>query len=129
MKKQVHPSIQEFKEFVKKHPTLVQEVRSGKKNWQELYEDWYLLGEADEKWKIYKGSKETSSPEVKEDFMGRIFSTIKNVNINDVQEQISNVGTAISTIQDVIHQFQTFKKPSSSNLNQAHNHPFSFRKD
>ena len=38
-------SMEEFKAFLKKHPSLVYEVRRGIYTWQEVYEDWYLLGE------------------------------------------------------------------------------------
>ena len=40
-KKNLHPSVQKFKGFVKDHPELIQEVRKGNTTWQELYEDWY----------------------------------------------------------------------------------------
>lgn len=132
MGKELHPSIQEFKGFVKKHPKLVQEVRAGRKTWQELYEDWYLLGEEDDQWNQYKEQnekmQETSSNDSTSDFITKAFSTIKNVKIENVQEHISNIGTAISTIQSVIHQFQTSKKNNNSDSHH-HHHPFAFRKD
>ena len=37
--------LDEFKAFIKKHPLLKQDVISKKKTWQELYEDFVLLGE------------------------------------------------------------------------------------
>ncbi|TKJ06257.1 cytoplasmic protein, partial [Bacillus cereus] len=40
----LHPSVQQFKEFVNHHPKMVHEVRSGHKTWQQFYEEWYLLG-------------------------------------------------------------------------------------
>ncbi len=48
--KKLHPSVIKFKEFVKNNPKLIQEVRKGKATWQELYEDWYVLGEEDKRW-------------------------------------------------------------------------------
>ena len=48
--KKLHPSVLQFKEFVKNNPKIIQEVRKGKATWQELYEDWYLLGEDDSRW-------------------------------------------------------------------------------
>ncbi|MFT4416096.1 YlbD family protein [Fredinandcohnia humi] len=129
MDKKMHPSIQEFKSFVKKHPQLVQEVRKGHYSWQELYEDWYLLGEQDEKWKKYKQNGSPTTKESKDDFIGKIFSTIKNVDMNDIQQQITNVGEAITTIQTVINQFQSFKNPTYQHSSTRHQHPFVFRKD
>ena len=49
-KQKLHPNVQKFKNFVKKHPGLVVDVKKGKKTWQDLYEDWYLLGDDDPKW-------------------------------------------------------------------------------
>jgi hypothetical protein len=131
-KQKLHPSIEEFKNFIKKHPKLIQEVRNGNKSWQELYEDWYLLGETDEVWEKYsisdnKDEKQSS----KQDFMTKVFSSLKGVEISDVQKQITNVGSAISTIQQVIHQFQGSKNTDEGST-QEHNgnpNPFSFRKD
>lgn len=130
MGKKLHPSIQEFKSFVKEHPVLIQEVRKGNYTWQEIYEDWFLLGEEDEKWKKFKEKSSETKESNKEDFIGKIFSTFKNVDANDIQQQISNVGEAISTIQTVIHQFQSFKNPNSTHPPQRqHQQPFLFRKD
>ncbi len=39
----LHPSVQQFKEFVNHHPKMVHEVRSGHKTWQQFYEEWYYL--------------------------------------------------------------------------------------
>ena len=43
-KRELHPSVVEFKQFVKSHPKLVEQVRKQQKTWKELYEDWYLFG-------------------------------------------------------------------------------------
>lgn len=32
MEKHLHPSVEQFKKFVKKHPKIIQDVREGKKN-------------------------------------------------------------------------------------------------
>jgi outer membrane protein assembly factor BamD (BamD/ComL family) len=59
--KKLHPSVLKFKEFVKNNPKLIQEVRQEKATWQELYEDWYLLGEDDERWKTVENNKKNDS--------------------------------------------------------------------
>lgn len=126
----LHPTVMEFKEFVKKHPKLVQEVRTGKRTWQELYEDWYLLGEDDSSWNAFRNKNDKKKDDAKSsDFMSKILSSVKNLNVNDFQNQISNVGSTISTIQSVINQFQSFKQPNQSNETTRPNHPFAFRKD
>ena len=37
--------LDEFKEFVRQHPLLKQKVLSKEKTWQQLYEDFVILGE------------------------------------------------------------------------------------
>ncbi|MEH7382398.1 YlbD family protein [Bacillus sp. JJ1533] len=129
MEKKLHPSVQEFKAFVKKHPLLVQEVRKGTLNWQEVYEDWYILGEEDEKWKKFKDKASKAENSDKTDFIGKIFSSFKNADMNNLQQQITNVGEAISTIQAVIHQFRGDEKPQQIRNTRNTHHPFAFRKD
>lgn len=57
MGKTLHPKVKEFKEFVRNHPKIVKEVRNGNANWQDLFEDWYLLGEEDSTWDKYKNEQ------------------------------------------------------------------------
>ncbi|WP_246940286.1 YlbD family protein [Bacillus pinisoli] len=130
-KKTLHPSIQKFKQFVKKHPKLVAEVKKENKTWQELYEEWYLLGEDDEVWKQYRNDGETKEEEKdvkgKTDFMNTILTAVKGMDYTQVQQHISNFGDAISNIQQLIGQFQGTKGASNSNPQQ--NQPFFFNKD
>ncbi len=55
--KGLHPSIENFKVFVKNNPRVMEEVRSGKVTLQELYEEWFLLGEEDTKWDDFRSEK------------------------------------------------------------------------
>lgn len=61
-KRELHPSVVEFKQFVKSHPKLVEQVRKRQKTWKELYEDWYLFGAEDPMWEAYR-SEESAKAE------------------------------------------------------------------
>jgi Putative coat protein len=128
--KKNHPSVQQFKEFVKEHPKLVQEVRKGNKQWQEVFEDWYLLGEKDVVWKQYQDEEKEEQEEVetKADFMSQMLSAVKKMDANTVNHHISNMSSTISTIQGLFDQFG-LTKGSSKNSSSSSQHPFSFRKD
>ncbi|HWO95113.1 MAG TPA: YlbD family protein [Bacillus sp. (in: firmicutes)] len=129
--KEVHPSIAQFKEFVKKHPKLIKEVRAERKTWQELYEDWYLFGEEDETWKQYRDIEEGAKQEQKEeknDFLTKLVQSLKKMDMNEMQYHIANVNSAITNIQQVIQQFQP-NRPSGGSGPSAPQHPFGFRKD
>ncbi|MGV2942136.1 YlbD family protein [Mesobacillus sp. LC4] len=130
-KKKLHPSVEKFKEFVKSHPELVQEVRKGNTTWQEMYEDWYLLGEDDPKWNKSSNEKDEKSEEKekKTDWLGTIMGAVKNMDPEQVQGQIHNISQALGAIQGVLSQFQGSKggqKPSNSS---GPSNPFSFRQD
>ncbi len=125
MEKNLHPSVEQFKQFVKRHPKMIKEVRHGKKTWKEFYEDWYLFGEEDEIWEPYKEAKEEGTSK---SLMSKIVSSLKAIDVNDLEKHIGNFQEAISAIQSVIEQLQSGKQthPHTAKQNQ---HPFSFRKD
>ena len=133
-KTKLHPSVERFKEFVKQNPRIIKEVRDGNATWQELYEDWYLLGEEDSRWDSYRENKVNTqkTEEKKSDWMGSIMGTLKQMDANQMQGYITNLSQALSAVQGVISQFQgggqkpsgcskpSMTKPSS---------PFTFNKD
>lgn len=133
--KKLHPSIVEFKEFVRNNPKIIQEVRKGNATWQELYEDWYLLGEDDERWdRIGKEVKEKTvsadEEEKKTDWMSTITGMLKKMDTNQMQHHINNLSQAIGAIQGILSQFQgPANQPSHPRELEGPKNPFSFRKD
>jgi hypothetical protein len=134
--KTIHPSIQQFKMFVKENPGLIKQVRSGNATWQELYEEWYLLGEEDSRWDSYRegieaNQKQEDSEEKEKsgEWMSKIMNTVKNMDQEQIQGQIGNISQAIAAIQGVLSQFQGGQQSNSSSNHDAPQNPFSFRKD
>ncbi|MBS4198834.1 YlbD family protein [Bacillus sp. FJAT-49732] len=132
--KSLHPSVEQFKSFVKEHPKLLQSVRKKENTWQELYEDWFLLGADDPKWAQFEDnnteqavSNNEPEPEQK-NWMNQITGIIKNMDANQVQHHINQLSQAIGAIQGVINQFQT-NNPPTINQPPANNNPFAFKKD
>lgn len=140
-KKPLHPRVAEFKEFVKRHPKLVREVRSNNRTWQDIFDEWQVLGEEDDTWKTYKKQNSTNQSSEKNadekeegskknDFMKQLFGIIENVDMNEVQKHIGNASGAIANIQSLIGQFQANNQGSDSiQPTQTHQDPFSFKKD
>lgn len=133
--KKLHPSVLKFKEFVKNNPKLIQEVRKGNSTWQELYEEWYLLGEEDPRWDsigVEKHKGQGENDETKTDWVSSVIGMMKKVDANQMQYHLNNLSQAIGAIQGVISQFQ-----GMNNQQQLHqprepqgpSNPFSFRKD
>lgn len=144
--KKLHPSVIEFKEFVRNNPNIIQEVRKGSATWQELYEDWFLLGEEDERWEklgkekevrkevkkeVKKEAEEESIEEEKKtDWVGTITGMLKKMDPNQMQHHINNLSQAIGAIQGLLSQFQgTPSQPSNTREIEGPKNPFSFRKD
>lgn len=135
-KKELHPSVQQFKQFVKTNPKVVQEVRKGKVTWQELFEEWYLLGEEDSRWDKYREGNTTADAQTTKDtstkdWMSNIMNAMKNMDPNQMQGHITSLSQAIGAIQGVVAQFQGGAQPKSSppQSTQQPQHPFQFRKD
>lgn len=131
--KKLHPSVLKFKEFVKNNPKVIQEVRKGKATWQELYEDWYLLGEEDKRWESIETETESepeTNTEAKGDWMSNIMGMVKKMDPNQMQNHITNLSQALGAIQGVIAQFQG-GNPTAGAVKppEGPKNPFVFRKD
>jgi alpha-L-arabinofuranosidase len=146
-KSSLHPSVQQFKQFVKKHPLLIKEVREGKKTWQDFYEEWTILGENDEIWlKFAEEENELNDAEASEaeklsetiddkdaSQIGDLMSLLKNVNLNDIQSHIQNLSGIMNTVQGLLQTFQSSSTKQGgghidqSQQNQKSQQPFNFR--
>ncbi|MGX6442070.1 YlbD family protein [Neobacillus sp. K501] len=142
MQKKLHPSVIEFKEFVRNNPNLIREVRSGKSTWQELYEDWYLLGDEDTRWEAIgkeKSSKQESNKEndsksdsnkdKKGDWASQILGSVQKMDPEQIQYYLNNLSQALGAIQGVISQFKGSHQGKLVKAQPEHKHPFLFRKD
>ncbi|UQZ58197.1 hypothetical protein C2H93_06330 [Bacillus subtilis] len=124
-------SINDFKQFVKKHPKLIKEVRKEQRSWQDVYENWVLFGESDPIWDPYR-EPETAAEAVpetpqKNDFVSKMVTAVKKMDVNQMNEQIDKMSQSISSLQSLLNTFsgsgQKHSQPGSGQ------HPFSFRKD
>ncbi|MBO0994252.1 YlbD family protein [Bacillus sp. SD088] len=136
MDKDLHPSVKEFKDFIQQNPHLIKAVRREEYTWQELFEDWYLLGEDDPKWKTESTGKTENSEKKDEDSklsLSQITKIIKNMDGNQLQHHIQQLSQAIGTVQGVLTQFNQSGgqtgTPSAGAQQAKPNNPFSFRKD
>lgn len=111
-----------FKEFVKRHPKLVEEVRNNRRSWQDIYEEWVIFGEDHEIWDPYlpekKKENRSSSAETEphrnanrppNPFTNRppappmnLFSLLSKIDFDDLQHYMSQVDGALSTLQQLI---------------------------
>ncbi|MGY0692271.1 spore coat protein YlbD [Virgibacillus sp. FSP13] len=133
MEDKLHPSVKEFKQFLANHPELIKEIRKNGRSWQEHYEKWVLLGEEDPYWTQYKEKTETEPDEKGTKKQSELFSQLlkltENMDINKVQHQIKQLSSTISTIQEVLGQFQETKETKKSLPETRNNQPFNWFRD
>ena len=104
--------LDEFKGFIKRHPLLKVEVQSGRKTWQELYEDFVLLGE-----ESYSDNKEEVKEVKKEEIKSNSINP-ENI-INSVMGYVKKIDPdtitkTVTSIQKVIELFTSFGAGASS---------------
>jgi hypothetical protein len=108
----------EFKEFVVKYPKLRDDVRSGTRTWQNIYEEWVIYGESDRQWDKYRSTNDSSSSQ------GPISRNGNNVNVNmdGIKNVVSyiqkinpdSINRTLNTVQKVIQIAQGFGGKSKS---------------
>lgn len=140
-KEKYHPSVAEFKEFVRRHPQVIKQVRQGSSTWQELYEEWYLLGEDDPKWggsHSQSHSSHTENANSSEEknagsnqaFMNNILNTVKKMDMNQIQYYIEQLSGALATAQQLLSQYQATDQGNRKEEHRENRpNPFLFRKD
>ncbi len=119
----------------------MKEVRRGVYTWQEIYEDWFLLGEQHEVWQGYEGEgtvaiddkgtenpQQESAPSGEKDTMAAIFESLKNVDVQSMQKHVANLSQALGAISGVISSFQKAPEPDQQSPSKKQK-PFSMKKD
>ncbi|KHF40810.1 YlbD family protein [Halalkalibacter okhensis] len=137
-RQKLHPSVQEFKQFVKSHPHLLKQVKENQKTLQELFEEWSVLGSEHEQWantpnvgedqaaNTAEEAETENSSKSASDTLGQIMGLVKRMNVDDLQHHLTQFSSVLSNVQNVI---QSFQKPSNQPNQRQQDHPFSFRRD
>ena len=107
--------IEEFKEFVKKRPEIKKVIDSKQKTWQNLFEEWTLLG-SEATWDNYKeegdASTKTSStskttiPVSKEmaqlgDMLKACVGYVKKINPDNIAKTVNNVQKLMALVAGI----------------------------
>ena len=106
--------MEEFREFVSRFPKIRDDVRSGKRTWQNIYEEWVLYGEGDQQWQQYKNdnnqyneqftqSQYRQNPQSLGDSVKNIVSYIQKINPDSLNR-------TLNTIQKIVQIAQSLKQ-------------------
>lgn len=115
--------LSEFKNFINRHPKLIREIRKNGESWQGIYEQWTLLGEDDIHWEQYKEDQEgkeskesteklLSKFDLNPEMLEQVVKYAKTIDIHKLQEYVKQLSHTITTIQEIVDQYQQSKRPS-----------------
>ena len=94
--------IDEFKEFVRKNPGLISQVKNNNMTWQQFYEFYDLYGEDKNIWNNYiENNNNEKSNKSNNSSWTEIINMAKNMDVNKVQEGIVSLQKAIGLVSDL----------------------------
>ena len=104
--------VDEFKLFVRANPFLINYIKKGKKNWQELYEIYDMYGDDEGVWNKYleevniDNSSDTADKESRSNssfsgYVDEFIKMAKNVDMDKVQEGITSLQKTLSLFGDL----------------------------
>lgn len=82
---------EEFKEFAKGHPELVNYINNGEMTWQKYYELYDIYGEDENVWNKYFQKDESKN----------ITNIVRNIDVNKIQEHIGTAQKALDIIGEL----------------------------
>ena len=88
--------LDEFKEFVKKHPLMKLQVLNKEKTWQQLYEDFCILGEEafgenENIEEVKEKVTETKKSSQTEDMIKSIMGYVKKIDPDQVTKTVTSI--------------------------------------
>jgi len=91
--------LDDFKKFVSNHPEFVDYVRDNNVTWQTFYELYDMYGEDEKIWSKY--TKNTIN-DIKDTInIKGLLNTIKNINLDTLEENINSIQKAVSLVEEL----------------------------
>ena len=100
--------MEEFRSFVSSHEKIKEEVRNGNRTWQNIYEEWVILGEDNPEWEKYKSntdkkvvSQNGNNLSINMDSVKNVIGYIKKINPDDLNKTLNTLQKVIQIAQTV----------------------------
>ena len=93
--------LEEFKNFVKDHPSLINQIKTGEMTWQKYYEMYDMYGEKEEIWKPYFEKTTSVKMESTGNWINDFLMMFKNIDLDSLQEGIGNVQKILGVLKNV----------------------------
>ena len=87
---------EEFKEFMRNKPELVEYIRNKEMSLQSFYEIYDVYGNDENVWKKYERSGETTTFTP-----SKITDIMKNINLDEIQKHINTAQKALGVVEDL----------------------------
>lgn len=91
---------EEFKDFVKKNPSLIKHIKTGEMSWQKYYEIYDLYGEEENAWKDYIKKEEVKDAATAASATAGFLSWLKTLDLDSIQNGVQSVQRVLSVIGD-----------------------------
>ena len=88
---------EEFKEFVKTKPELVDFIKNGEMTWQKFYEIYDIYGSDESAWERYRKSEKASLGAG----ISSITDLVKNIDVESIQKHINTAQKALGVVQEL----------------------------
>ena len=93
----------EFRAFLTKYPGIVEDVKNGNHSWQQMYENWVVLGENDASW-------QETEQKAKSNTIEELLSSTSLKNVVNYVKKIDpdSISKTLNTVQKVLQITQSF---------------------
>ena len=88
-------NLDNFKQFIKSHPSFAGYIKDGTMTWQKFYELYDMYGEDSSVWDEYKQEKK-KSPTIND-----IVNMAKNIDMNKLQDGVNSLSKAVGLFSDL----------------------------
>ena len=94
---------EDFKVFVKNHPELIRYIKSGDMSWQKFFEIYSIYGTDNNIWNKYFSNNDSDSSSSSNSMsVSDLIKMVKNVDLDSVQKNITNISKALGLVQSLI---------------------------